>query len=106
MTNAVRTGLFFAVATLIASAAFAADRVRTLQGSSSTGRLTQVTPEEVTLESGSTPKKFAVNEIETVTFDQEPTELAQGPPPPAPAATSRPWRSWSGYPRSKPAGRR
>ncbi len=78
MTKSLNVGLLLALAIAASSRLLAADRVRLFQGSSSTGRLTKFTPEELTLESGSTEKTFPVNEVDVVTFDLEPTELAQG----------------------------
>jgi tetratricopeptide (TPR) repeat protein len=62
----------------LASFAVAADRVKLTSGTSSSGRVTEITPNEVTLESGSSKKKFAVNEIEWIQFESEPAELTQG----------------------------
>jgi tetratricopeptide (TPR) repeat protein len=65
------------VAIVVAGAnCFAADltdRVRTGRGSEN-GEITEMTPLEVTLKNG---KKVAVNQIRTILFDGEPSELAQ-----------------------------
>jgi tetratricopeptide (TPR) repeat protein len=55
----------------------AADRVKLLAGNQSSGKITEISPTEITIELGATKKTFAVNEIDTVTFDAEPNELAQ-----------------------------
>ena len=62
---------------MLAVGAVAADRVRLVQGTSSIGRLTEITANELTLESSATTKTIPVNEVELVNFDSEPTELAQ-----------------------------
>jgi tetratricopeptide (TPR) repeat protein len=54
-----------------------ADRVKLLAGNQSSGKITEITPTEIHLELGATKKTFAVNEIDTITFDAEPNELAQ-----------------------------
>src|SRR5258706_13977220 len=36
-----------------------------------------MSPTEITLELGQTKKKFAVNEVDTITFNAEPNDLAQ-----------------------------
>jgi tetratricopeptide (TPR) repeat protein len=57
--------------------ALAADKVKLLQGSQSSGRLTGITPVELVLELLSNKKTFAVNEVDSVMFDAEPNDLAQ-----------------------------
>lgn len=53
------------------------DRVKLLAGNTSIGKLTEMSPTEVTVELGATKRKFPVNEIDTVFFDSEPNELTQ-----------------------------
>ena len=55
----------------------AADKVKLLQGSQSTGKLTTITPTEVAIEIGSNKKTFPVNEIDSISFDSEPNDLTQ-----------------------------
>lgn len=59
------------------SAASAADKIKPLHGSQSSGKLGAMSPTEIVLEVGTTKKKLAVNEIDSVLFDGEPNELAQ-----------------------------
>jgi tetratricopeptide (TPR) repeat protein len=54
-----------------------ADKVKLAAGTQSAGKLTEITPSELTLEIGSTKKKIPVNQVESVQFDGEPTELTQ-----------------------------
>src|SRR5690242_3617344 len=70
----------FLIATDAKSRALAAggpDRVRTLR-SSEAGELTDVTPTEITIDKGTSgTRKIPVNEIVSITFHDEPTELTQ-----------------------------
>jgi tetratricopeptide (TPR) repeat protein len=66
----------FSLAGLCAPLA-AADKVRLVQGGQSNGRLIEMTPKQLVLESGSNKKSFAVNEVEFVQFESEPSELTQ-----------------------------
>jgi tetratricopeptide (TPR) repeat protein len=59
------------------SAALAADKIKPLHGSQSSGELGAISPTEIVLKVGTTRKKLAVNEIDSVLFDGEPNELAQ-----------------------------
>jgi tetratricopeptide (TPR) repeat protein len=60
-----------------AMAASGSDRVRTLR-SSDAGELTDVTPTEITMDKGTSgTRKIPVNEIVSITFHDEPTELTQ-----------------------------
>jgi tetratricopeptide (TPR) repeat protein len=83
----IRRGLLIVVTALLliavvqpaprAMAAAKTDRVRTAK-SSDTGDITDMSPQEVTLEkSTGGGRKFAVNEIRVVQFDSEPSELTQ-----------------------------
>lgn len=56
---------------------WAADKVKPLQGTQSTGKLTLISPTEIVLELGSKKTTFAVNEVDTVQFDTEPNDLTQ-----------------------------
>lgn len=60
-----------------AARAQAADRVRLIQGGQSSGKLSQISATQVTLELGATKKEFSVNEIDDVIFDDEPNDLSQ-----------------------------
>ena len=75
--NKWMTFLAFAAALLVANGTRAADRVKLLQGSTSTGEITEISPNSVTIVLGSKPKKIAVNEVDTVRFDAEPNDLTQ-----------------------------
>ncbi len=55
----------------------AADKVKLLAGTQSSGKLTEISPTELVIELGSTKKKFAVNDVESVSFDAEPNSLTQ-----------------------------
>jgi tetratricopeptide (TPR) repeat protein len=70
----------FLVAMLFAAPAYAqgvSDRVRLTRGSE-TGEITSTTPYEVTINKGSPGgKQIAVNEIKSILFDGEPSELGQ-----------------------------
>lgn len=55
----------------------ALDRVKLYQGGQSAGKLVEMSPTELVIEVGSTQKKFPVNEVEVVQFDDEPNELTQ-----------------------------
>jgi tetratricopeptide (TPR) repeat protein len=57
--------------------ATAFDKIKPVRGSQSSGTLVEATPTEIVLEVGSTKKKFAVNEVDSVLFDGEPNDLAQ-----------------------------
>ena len=63
---------------MLASHAAAADRVKLAQGTSSSGRVTEITPDEVTLESGARRRRSRSTKSSGSNFDSEPTELAQG----------------------------
>ncbi len=65
------------LATLLAPAALAVDRVRLVQGSQQSGTISATTATQVTLEIGATRREIPVNEIDTVQFDAEPTQLTQ-----------------------------
>jgi tetratricopeptide (TPR) repeat protein len=55
----------------------AADKVKVIDGKQSSGRLAENTPTELMIELGATKKRFAVNMIETVSFEAEPSDLTQ-----------------------------
>ncbi len=55
----------------------AADRVKLKAGNQSVGTVTQVSPTQVVVELGATKREHAVNEIESITFDDEPNNLTQ-----------------------------
>jgi tetratricopeptide (TPR) repeat protein len=60
-----------------ADAASSPDRIRTTK-TSEAGEVTDMTPTEVTIDKGSSgTRKIAVNEIVSITFHDEPTELTQ-----------------------------
>ncbi len=59
---------------LIASAAWASDVVKTTTTSMS-GRVTEMSAHEVTLEQGSATKKIPVNDIEAIYYDEEPAAV-------------------------------
>ena len=61
----------------IAARATADDRIKLKRGTQSAGTITSISPTELTIELGATKRKFAVNEIESVTFDDEPNPLTQ-----------------------------
>jgi tetratricopeptide (TPR) repeat protein len=62
---------------LRALAASTPDRIRTTRGSEA-GELTDMTPTEVTIDKGTSgTRKIAVNDIVSITFHDEPTELTQ-----------------------------
>ena len=62
---------------LFSSQLLAADKVKVIDGKQSSGKLAENTPTELMIELGATKKRFAVNEVETVTFDAEPGDLTQ-----------------------------
>jgi tetratricopeptide (TPR) repeat protein len=53
------------------------DRVRLLRGGSDSGEITDMSPLEVTLNKAAAKRVIPVNEIKTVLFEGEPTELSQ-----------------------------
>ena len=55
----------------------AADKVKVIDGKQSSGRLAENSPTELMIELGATKKTFAVNTIETVSFEAEPSDLTQ-----------------------------
>ncbi|MEX2113885.1 MAG: hypothetical protein WD845_11915 [Pirellulales bacterium] len=57
--------------------AMAVDRVKLKSGTQGTGTITEISPTEVVVELGATKRPHAVNDIESVTFDEEPNELTQ-----------------------------
>jgi tetratricopeptide (TPR) repeat protein len=59
------------------SAARAVDRIKLFQGSQQNGDIKGSTATELSIEIGATKKQIAINEIETVQFDAEPTPLTQ-----------------------------
>jgi tetratricopeptide (TPR) repeat protein len=71
----------FCIAALALSFALAqparADKVKLLAGNQSSGKLTEISPTELVIELGSTKKKFAVNDVESVSFEAEPNDLTQ-----------------------------
>ena len=71
--------VYLGIALLVAlscSRLAAADRVKHAAGTQ-TGEITEISPTEIAIKLGSTPKRFAVNVIESVAFDSEPNDLAQ-----------------------------
>jgi tetratricopeptide (TPR) repeat protein len=54
----------------------AADRVKHATGTQ-TGEITEINPTEIAIKLGATPKRFAVNVVDSVSFDGEPNDLAQ-----------------------------
>ncbi len=62
---------------LTAPAALGIDRVKVLQGAQQNGDVSDTTATEVTVKVGATTKQVPVNEIDSVQFDSEPTELTQ-----------------------------
>jgi tetratricopeptide (TPR) repeat protein len=55
--------------------AFAADKVKLRQGAPALGTLTQMSPDEVTIEQGPVKKKFPITEFSFVEYDEEPNTL-------------------------------
>ncbi len=76
MRSAPYFGLVLLLA-LSAPAARAVDRVKSYQGAQLSGKVVATSPTQVTVEIGATRRDMAVNEIESVQFDQEPNELTQ-----------------------------
>ena len=66
-----------AILTLAARLSPAADRVKPIQGNPTSGKLAEMSATKVIIEAGTAKKEFAVNEIEMVQFDGEPSELMQ-----------------------------
>jgi tetratricopeptide (TPR) repeat protein len=62
---------------LFAAPARAVDRVKLATGSQASGAVTEITPNEVTVELGATKRQHPVNVIESITFDDEPNDLTQ-----------------------------
>ncbi len=60
-----------------AAPAMAIDRVKLKSGSQATGTVTAISPTEVVVELGATKRPHPVNEIDSITFDEEPNELTQ-----------------------------
>lgn len=60
---------------LCASTLPASDKVRVRQGPPALGTITQMSPDEVEIEQGPVKKKIPVNEILSIEYDEEPTEL-------------------------------
>ena len=54
----------------------AADRVKHATGTQ-TGEIIEISPTEIAVKLGATPKRFAVNVVDSVSFDGEPNDLAQ-----------------------------
>jgi tetratricopeptide (TPR) repeat protein len=65
------------ISLLMSLPALAIDRVKLHAGGQNQGEVTEMSPTEVTLKLGQTEKKFAVNEIDTITFTSEPNDLGQ-----------------------------
>jgi tetratricopeptide (TPR) repeat protein len=61
----------FAVATLV----YAGDKVKVRQGPPVPGAVTQMSPDEVVVEQGPVKKKLPVNEIISIEYDEDPSEL-------------------------------
>jgi len=59
------------------SSLLAVDRVKRLNEPPIPGKITEITAQDVTVEQAGVPKKVGVNEIDSVTFEGEPPELAQ-----------------------------
>jgi tetratricopeptide (TPR) repeat protein len=57
--------------------ASATDRIKLAAGGQSAGEITAISPAELEIKLGQTKRKFAVNEIDSVTFDAEPNDLNQ-----------------------------
>jgi tetratricopeptide (TPR) repeat protein len=55
----------------------ATDKVRMIQGLAVNGKITAISPGEVTVEYGTSEKKIPVIEIESIAFEAEPSELAR-----------------------------
>ncbi|MBI3837635.1 MAG: tetratricopeptide repeat protein [Planctomycetia bacterium] len=64
------------LAVLPCSRLAAADRVKHATGTQ-TGEITEISPTEIVVKLGATPKRFAVNVVDSVAFDAEPNDLAQ-----------------------------
>jgi tetratricopeptide (TPR) repeat protein len=81
LSNRLQSSVFlvFLAQVLIASssARAATDRIRLTQGNES-GEVTEMTPQEVTLDKGQAGNKaLAVNQIKSIVFEGEPSELTQ-----------------------------
>jgi tetratricopeptide (TPR) repeat protein len=75
-----KTCSLFALAAALALSArtsTAADRIRSVGGASTAGKLAALSATQVTLDTGTGNRDFPVNEIESIQFDAEPNELLQ-----------------------------
>lgn len=75
----------------------ALDMVKTTKGATA-GRIVRITPLQIDIQQGSTSnvsKEIPVNQILTIFYDDEPTELKAAKRICLPAATARLWRPWS-----------
>jgi tetratricopeptide (TPR) repeat protein len=77
MNRRLGIGAVAAVCALSAGIAHGADRVRLTAGNQYSGELVETSPTKVVFKIGVTQRDFAVNEIDSVQFDAEPTELTQ-----------------------------
>jgi tetratricopeptide (TPR) repeat protein len=74
----ITLSLLIALAMLAPQAALAQlDQVFGSRGTATRGSIIQTSPTEITLQSGGSSQKFAVNEVRRVTFDGEPQELTR-----------------------------
>jgi tetratricopeptide (TPR) repeat protein len=73
--NSRRLPLALAIWLALAAATWAFDQVKTTGGSTITGRVLQMSALEVTAEQGSISKTVPVNEIESISYDNEPAVL-------------------------------
>ncbi len=62
---------------LLGTQLVASDKIKVIDGKQSSGTIKEISPTELMIELGATKKRFAVNEVETVSFDAEPSDLTQ-----------------------------
>ncbi len=77
MNRLLLTVGFIACLAMFAAPLAAIDRVKLSNGSQATGTIAEISPTEVVVELGATRRPHPVNEIASVTFDEEPNELTQ-----------------------------
>jgi tetratricopeptide (TPR) repeat protein len=63
--------------TVSATQLHAVDRVKLTAGNQSVGTITQISPTQVVVELGANRREYPVNDIASVTFDDEPNDLMQ-----------------------------
>lgn len=78
MGNTIRVLVFVLVVLAASLPSRANDRVYPKTGAAATGKITQATPAEVTIQVRGKDQKFATNDILKITFDGEPKGLERG----------------------------